>query len=238
MSAPLAPSSPLPAEFEAWLDWLATQRRASPLTLKAYRAGLHALLRLADGRPVVELEVQDIRRFVARLHGEGQQGRSIARHLSSWRGLYRWLIRHHGARANPVLGVRPPKSPSTLPRVLSPEQAGALLDPEAESLLELRDVAMFELCYSSGLRVAELAGLDVDGGLDLAEGMVTVAGKRQRTRSVPVGSKAVAALAAWLAVRDRLARAGERALFVTRSGGRLSTGGIASRLGQRARRQS
>ncbi len=236
MSAPLAPSSPLPAEFEAWLDWLATQRRASPLTLKAYRAGLHALLRLADGRPVVELEVQDIRRFVARLHGEGQQGRSIARHLSSWRGLYRWLIRHHGARANPVLGVRPPKSPSTLPRVLSPEQAGALLDPEAESLLELRDVAMFELCYSSGLRVAELAGLDVDGGLDLAEGMVTVAGKRQRTRSVPVGSKAVAALAAWLAVRDRLARAGERALFVTRSGGRLSTGGIASRLGQRARR--
>lgn len=236
MSAPLAPSSPLPAEFEAWLDWLATQRRASPLTLKAYRAGLHALLRLADGRPVVVLEVQDIRRFVARLHGEGQQGRSIARHLSSWRGLYRWLIRHHGARANPVLGVRPPKSPSTLPRVLSPEQAGALLDPEAESLLELRDVAMFELCYSSGLRVAELAGLDVDGGLDLAEGMVTVAGKRQRTRSVPVGSKAVAALAAWLAVRDRLARAGERALFVTRSGGRLSTGGIASRLGQRARR--
>lgn len=235
MSPPLDPSSPLPAEFEAWLDWLATQRRASPLTLKAYRAGLHALLRLADGRPVVELEVQDIRRFVARLHGEGQQGRSIARHLSSWRGLYRWLIRHHGARANPVLGVRPPKSPSTLPRVLSPEQANALLDPQAESLLEVRDVAIFELCYSSGLRVAELAGLDVDGGLDLAAGMVTVAGKRQRQRSVPVGSKAVAALAAWLAVRGRLARAGERALFVTRSGGRLSTGGIASRLGQRAR---
>lgn len=235
MSPPLDPSSPLPAEFEAWLDWLATQRRASPLTLKAYRAGLHALLRLADGRPVVELEVQDIRRFVARLHGEGQQGRSIARHLSSWRGLYRWLIRHHGARANPVLGVRPPKSPSTLPRVLSPEQANALLDPQAESLLEVRDVAIFELCYSSGLRVAELAGLDVDGGLDLAAGMVTVAGKRQRQRSVPVGSKAVAALAAWLAVRGRLARAGERALFVTRSGGRLSTGGIASRLGHRAR---
>ncbi|MBP7468561.1 MAG: site-specific integrase, partial [Thauera sp.] len=107
MLQPLDPTSPLPADFEAWLDWLATQRRASPLTLKAYRAGLHALLRLADGRPVVELEVQDIRRFVARLHGEGLQGRSIARHLSSWRGLYRWLIRQHGARANPVLGVRP-----------------------------------------------------------------------------------------------------------------------------------
>ena len=235
MLQPLDPTSPLPADFEAWLDWLATQRRASPLTLKAYRAGLHALLRLADGRPVVELEVQDVRRFVARLHGEGLQGRSIARHLSSWRGLYRWLIRQHGARANPVLGVRPPKSPSALPRVLSPEQANALLDPEAQDLLEVRDIAIFELFYSSGLRVSEVAGLDVNGGLDLAEGMVTVAGKRNRSRSVPVGSHAATALAAWLAVRGQIARPGEPALFVTRSGGRLSAGGIASRLGHRAR---
>ena len=75
MAPPLDPASPLPADFEAWLDWLATQRRASPLTLKAYRAGLHALLRLADGRPVVELVVLDFRGFVARLQGEGLQGR-------------------------------------------------------------------------------------------------------------------------------------------------------------------
>ena len=232
---PPDPASALPADFEAWLDWLATQRRASALTLKAYRAGLHALLRLADGRPVLELEVHDIRRFVARLHGEGLQGRSIARHLSSWRGLYRWLIRQRGARANPALGVRPPRSASTLPRVLSPEQANALLDPEAENLLEVRDIAMFELFYSSGLRVSELVSLDIEGGLDLSEGMVTVAGKRNRSRSVPVGGKAVAALAAWRAVRARIARPTEPALFVTRSGGRLSAGGIASRLGHRAR---
>lgn len=232
---PLDPASPLPAELEAWLDWLATQRRASPLTLKAYRAGLHALLRLAEGRPVIELDVRDIRRFVARLHGEGLQGRSIARHLSSWRGLYRWLIRHHGARANPALGVRPPKSPSALPRVLSPEQANALLDPEAENILETRDIAIFELFYSSGLRVSEVAGLDVEGGLDLAEGLVTVTGKRNRSRSVPFGRHAATALEAWLAVRSQLARSGEPALFVTRSGGRLSAAGIASRLGHRAR---
>ena len=226
---------PLPADFEAWLDWLATQRRASPLTLKAYRVGLQALLRMADGRPVAELESQDVRRFVARLHGEGLQGRSIARHLSTWRGLYRWLIRHRGLRANPVLGVRPPKTPSTLPRVLSPDQAAALLEPAAENLLETRDIAMFELFYSSGLRVSELAGLDIEGGLDLAEAMVTVRGKRNRNRSVPVGSRAVCALRAWLAVRGQLAPAGEPALFVTRSGGRLSISGIANRLGQRAR---
>ena len=226
--------APLPAAALGWLDWLATQRRAAAPTLKAYREGVAALLRLAEGRALPSLTQQDIRRFVARLHGEGLAGRSIARHLSAWRGLYRWLIRHHGARANPVLDVRPPKSPTLLPRALSPDQAQALLDPAADSLLELRDMAMFELCYSSGLRVAELAGLEVGGGLDLAEGLVTVTGKRNRTRAVPVGGKACAALRAWLAVRSQFARAAEPALFVSRTGTRLSTSGIASRLQRRA----
>jgi integrase/recombinase XerC len=226
---------PLPDRFEAWLGWLATQRRASPLTLKAYRAGLQALLRLAEQRAPETLQPADIRRFVARLHGEGLHGRSIARHLSAWRGFYRWLVREQGVNANPVLGVRPPKSPAMLPRVLSPEQANALLDTEPENLLEMRDIAMFELFYSSGLRVAELAGLDVEGGLDLAEGLVTVSGKRGRRRTVPVGSKALAALRRWLAQRAGIARTGEPALFVTRAGHRLSSSGIASRLGARAR---
>ncbi|MDG3065671.1 tyrosine-type recombinase/integrase [Thauera mechernichensis] len=228
-------AGPLPADGEAWLDWLASQRRAAELTLKAYREGLHALLRLAAERQPAELDMQDIRRFVARLHGEGLSGRSISRHLSAWRSFYRWLARHRDVRVNPALGVRPPRSPSPLPRVLSPEQAQALLDPEPLNLLETRDIAMFELFYSSGLRAAELAALDVDTGIDLAQGMVTVTGKRQRSRSVPVGGKALAALVRWSALRPQLARADEPALFVTRSGGRLSTGGIASRLEQRAR---
>ncbi len=136
---------PLPDEAEAWLGWLASQRRASPLTLAAYRRDLGNLLRLAEGRPLPTLAVHDIRRFVARLHGEGLSGRSIARNLSAWRGLYRWFARHHGLKANPVEGIRAPKSATTLPRALSPDQAQALLDPEAEGPLELRDVAMFEL---------------------------------------------------------------------------------------------
>ena len=237
-SAPKALASPsvapLPADGEAWLDWLASQRRAAELTLKAYRVGLHALLRLVEGRAPESLDMQDIRRFVARLHGEGLSGRSIARHLSAWRGFFRWLARHRGLRANPALGVRPPKSPATLPRVLSPDQAKALLDPAPESLLEIRDIAIFELFYSSGLRVSELAALDVARGVDLDEGLVTVTGKRKRSRSVPVGGPAIEALRRWLAVRGQLAPAAEGALFVTRSGGRLSTGGIASRLGHRA----
>jgi integrase/recombinase XerC len=234
-ATPSAGALPLPDEVEAWLGWLASQRRASPLTLAAYRRDLGNLLRLAEGRPLPDLAVHDIRRFVGRLHGEGLSGRSIARNLSAWRGLYRWLARHHGLKANPVEGIRAPRSATTLPRALSPDQAQALLDPEAESVLEVRDVAMFELFYSSGLRLAELAALDVDGGLDLAEAMVTVTGKRQRSRSVPVGGKALEALRQWLALRGQLAAAGEKAVFLSRTGQRLSPAGIRSRLAHRAR---
>ncbi len=118
--------------------------------------------------------------------------------------------------------------------MLSPEQANALLDPEAKNLLETRDIAIFELFYSSGLRVSEVAGLDVNGGLDLSEGMVTVAGKRNRSRSVPGAARRCRrSPPGWRCAA--VSRGREAALFVTRSGGRLSAGGIASRLGHRAR---
>ena len=119
----------LPAEVEAWLGWLASQRRAAPTTLQAYRRDLEALLRLADGRALATLVASDIRRCVGRLHGEGLGGRSIARHLSAWRGLYRWLARHHGLQANPVDGIRAPKSAVNLPRALS----GSVICPLATS---------------------------------------------------------------------------------------------------------
>jgi integrase/recombinase XerC len=230
----LAEESVLPPWGEAYLAWLATQRRAAALTLENYRRDLLRLCMLADGRAPQALAAADIRRFVARLHGQGLSGRSIARILSAWRGLYRWLIRHQGAAHNPAEGIRPPKSSAMLPKALSPEQAAALLDRQAESLLEMRDRAMFELFYSSGLRLAELAGLDVDSGsrngwVDAAEGMVTVHGKRGRTRTVPVGQPALAALSIWLEARAQLP-AEERALFITRSGCRMSASAIRSRL--------
>ncbi|ATE62835.1 tyrosine recombinase XerC [Thauera sinica] len=231
---PAAGAAALPAAGEDWLAWLASQRRAAGLTLAAYRKDLAALHRLADGRDPASLAPHDIRRFVGRLHAQGLSGRSIARCLSAWRSFYRWLIRHRGLPANPVEGIRAPKSPTRLPRVLSPDQAQALLDPAPESLLDIRDAAMFELFYSSGLRLAELAALDVGGGLDPAEGMVTVTGKRSRSRSVPVGEKAWAALRAWSAVRGQLPCAAEPALFVTRNGRRMSPGAIRSRLARRA----
>ncbi|MDO9599861.1 MAG: tyrosine recombinase XerC [Azoarcus sp.] len=226
----------VPVWLDGYLDWLATQRRAAALTLENYRRDLMRLQRLAEGRDPAVLTAAEIRRFVGRMHGEGLGGRSIARCLSAWRGLYRWLIRHHGLKHNPVDGIRAPKSPTILPRVLSPDQAGLLLDGVADSLLDVRDLAMFELFYSSGLRLAELTGLDVGGGLDLVEGMVTVIGKRGKTRAVPVGGKALEAVRAWLAVREQVpAAATNAALFVTRVGQRMSQGAVRSRLALRAR---
>ena len=214
----------------AYLDELAHQRRASPLTLESYGHDLAALLALAGAVPLDKLKHHDIRRFVAQLHGRGLSGRSLARVLSAWRGFFNWLARGYDVTQNPCLSVRAPKSKKALPAVLSPDQASALLETEAGDLLELRDKAMFELCYSSGLRLAELAGLDCDVAQDLAAGEVTVTGKRAKTRSVPVGSKARAALAAWLARRGEVADADCPALFVSRRGTRLSMRMIQLRL--------
>ncbi len=227
------PGAP-PIWVEDYLAYLATQRRAARLTVEGYRRDLLRLAELADGRSPLALSSHDIRRFVGRLHGEGLGGRSIARALSAWRGLYRWFARHRGLERNPVEGIRAPRSPSLLPRALSVEQTQALLDPAAESVLEIRDLAMFELFYSSGLRVAELVSLDLGRGVDMDESMVTITGKRGKTRMVPVGGKALEALQAWLAQRSALPAGNEPALFVTRTGRRMTSSAVRSRLARRA----
>lgn len=218
--------------FVAFLAYLSDQRRLAPLTLENYTRDLQRLQHLLAGRAPAEISPHDVRRFVARLHGEaGLGGRSIGRVLSTWRGFFRWLVRHHQLGANPVEQVRPPRSPRRLPRVLSREQSKVLLDAPGDDLLDTRDRAMFELFYSSGLRVSELAGLDVGGALDLVDGFVTVTGKRGKTRTVPVGRIAIESIAKWLLLRPAyLSAPDEPAIFVTRTGTRLSRSAIASRL--------
>jgi integrase/recombinase XerC len=218
------------AEIDDYLKYLATQRRASEHTLVNYRRDLARLQELAAKRALISLNAHDIRRFVARLHAGGLQACSIARTLSAWRGLYRWLVRQGKVENNPALTVRPPRAPKSLPKVLSPDQAATLLNATPDDPLELRDHAMFELFYSSGLRIAELAGLDMTGAFCVSDGEVTVFGKRAKTRRVPVGSKALAALAAWLPMRAQMAAADEQALFVSQRGTRLSMGMIRKRL--------
>lgn len=225
-----AGSGPLPFEAEAFLAHQASQRRAATLTLEAYRRDLARLAELAGGDDVRCVTHHEIRRFVARLHAQGLAARSIARVLSAWRAFFRWLVRHRGLSANPVEGIRAPRAPRRLPRVLSPEQAQALLDPTPGDPLETRDRAMFELFYSSGLRLAELSSIVLDGSLDLDEGMVTVTGKRGKRRSVPIGRHAIEALRNWLAQREHFAGASQHALFVTRSGTPMSPAAVRSRL--------
>ena len=220
-----------------YLAELAEQRRQSAHTVSNYRRDLARLLALAGQVRLRDLQVHQIRRFVAQLHAEGLSGRSLGRMLSAWRGFFTWLGRRNLVAANPCEGVRPPKSPKRLPKALSVDEAAALLAPESadDPLLTARDAAIFELLYSSGLRLAELAALEIDAleGI-LVDGEVRVLGKRSKARIVPVGARAREALAAWWAVREQLAAPDERALFVSRRGIRLSHRSIQARLGRHA----
>ncbi|MEJ2173526.1 MAG: tyrosine recombinase XerC [bacterium] len=233
------PPHPDHALVADWLEVLRVQRRLSTATLGNYRHAAAALLALAGDARLEAIDPLQVRRFVAVLHARGLSGRTLALTLSAWRSLYRWLSRQRGFRSNPVQGIRAPKSPRGLPKALSVEQAQHLLDVDAEGdAAQVRDAAMFELMYSSGLRLGELVALDAgDGRLDLAAGEVTVTGKGRKTRTVPVGARARDALRRWLAVRVGLARAGEAALFVGARGARIAPGAVRARLRAWARRQ-
>jgi integrase/recombinase XerC len=203
--------------LEEFLDQLAHQRRLSFGTARNYRRAVEQLFALNDGVSLKSLEAQHLRRTVSQLHARGMSGRTIATLISGWRGFYNWLVKHRGFSHNPCVGLRAPKSPKGLPKALSPDLMARLLETQTEGPAQSRDKAMFELFYSSGLRLAELVSLDAADG----EGMqrqaeVTVTGKGAKTRIVPVGRPALAAIAAWLPERARIARPGEAALLWAR----------------------
>ncbi len=143
--------------LEGFLDQLAHQRRLSPGTARNYARALEELFALTDGVPLEKLEPQHMRRAVSELHARGISGRTIAYRLSGWRGFFNWLIKHRGFSHNPCAGLRAPKSPKALPKALSPDLMARLLETPADGAAQSRDKAMFELFYSSGLRLAELA---------------------------------------------------------------------------------
>ena len=206
--------------LERYLSSLRTGRRLAANTLAAYARDGRLLLGLTGERALETLDGHDIRHFVALLHSKGQSPRSLARILSSWRGLFAWMQRQREIAANPCAGVKAPKAARTLPRTLSPDEAVQLVT-QGDSAFAQCDRALFELAYSCGLRVSELTGIDLDA-IDSATGEVRVTGKGSKTRIVPVGTHALAAIAAWLPVRAALARPGEKALFLGSSGRRLA----------------
>ncbi|MTW20851.1 tyrosine recombinase XerC [Allochromatium palmeri] len=229
------PTAQAPIEMtliERFLAHLAHERRLSDHTVTAYRRDLVQISRwLADqdAGALEQLDEAGIRRYTALRHRQGVSGKTLQRELSSLRGFYRWLLRENQAQVNPAVGLRAPKSPRTLPRTFDTDQLSALLNPVDEDPLMIRDTAMVELFYSSGLRLAELVGVDL-GDIDMREGELGVIGKGAKSRRVPVGQKAREAVERWLAVRPALANPDERALFVSLRGQRIHPRTVEKRL--------
>ena len=218
--------------LHGFLDHLRNERRYSPLTAENYSRDICRLFKLAGVTSLNELKNHQIRRFVAQLHGSGLGGKSLARMLSAWRTFYSYLIRDHQFKDNPCIGLRAPKSARNLPHALSPDEAVRMVElPTTDDILAVRDKAMFELFYSSGLRLAELVNLD-PGALDFADAAVRVIGKGTKTRIVPLGSYAISALQAWLALRGQLAKQDETALFVSRNGRRIGSRAVQLRMSE------
>ena len=208
--------------LQGFLAYLRNERRYSGLTAESYARDIRKLFDIAAAIPLGDLRAHHIRRFIAQLHGSGLGGKSLARMLSAWRGFYAYLIRDHQYKNNPCAGLHAPKAARALPQALSPDEAVRMVElPAGDDVLSIRDKAMFELFYSSGLRLAELIGLDCHA-LDFNDGSVRVTGKGNKTRIVPFGSHAAVALQAWLAVREQLAKPDETALFTGRNGRRLA----------------
>lgn len=227
--------------FPAYLNGLKTQRMLSPHTLAAYERDLKDLAAFIGSKELPAVSHFDVRKFASKLHAQGLNPRSIARKLSAWRGFFDWLAEQTTLASNPVDGVKAPKRAKTLPKALSADDAVRLVAHENaaqsdDATTQRCNRAMFELLYSSGLRVSELVGLDVkhiqqtpyvsQGWIDYDAHEVTVTGKGNKMRCVPIGQAAMNAIADWLAVRTPLAKStpidDSAALFLSARGSRMS----------------
>ncbi len=234
---------------ERYLEHVRVEKRLASRTVELYTLDLHKLL-LNVKQANIELTAvhnTHIRRWAAQMHSGGRSARGIALILSGWRGFYTWLGREGLVTSNPVQDVRSPKAAKPLPKALSVDEAVQLANYTTRNLtdnadhaqLEARDRCITELLYGCGLRIGELVGLDVQasaqarGWIDLDAAEAHVLGKGSKRRTVPVGSKAIEALAAWLALRGTWAKL-DAALFINSRGGRLTPQHIRVRLKQRS----
>jgi integrase/recombinase XerC len=224
--------------LDDYLQHLAFERGLSTLTCQSYNRDIQLLESLTEYTALDLVQNTQIRRYIATLHGRGLSGKTIARALSAWRGFYDYLIHHKGFTQNPVMGLRAPKTAKTLPQALSVDQAVKFVNIQGDSLLEQRDHAILELFYSSGLRLVELVNLDIEM-LDFSEGTVTVTGKGNKTRIVPMGSHASSAIQTWIQRRAliKITENNPNALFVTQQGRRITPRAVQYRMKEWAIKQ-
>lgn len=233
----------MPSSIADWLALfrrhLATERRFSPHTDSNYARDLAALARYCEKERITDLarlDSQHVRLFAARSHAAGLAPRSVQRRLSAVRSFCNFLVREGAIAANPALDIKAPRAGKRLPAALDPDRVNQLLNISATDPLALRDRALMELAYSSGLRLAEIVGLDI-GDLHLADRTVRVHGKGGKTRILPVGRPALVALSAWLAARSGLVKSDTQAVFIGRNGRRMGARAVQLRVAYWARRQ-
>jgi integrase/recombinase XerC len=235
-----APESKPEGASGRFIAYLRDVRQLSPHTISNYRRDLLSLQQYCDtnGKGTLEDLVEaDIRGWASQLHRRGLAGGSIQRSLSATRSFYNFLARENGRRRNPAASVQAPRKPRKLPKTLDADQMDKYLSFDTDSVTACRDWAMAELFYSSGLRLAELAAVEIDD-IDPHSKLLTVTGKGNKTRTVPVGSVALQAIAQWLKVRPAAAadKSDSGALFTSNRGGRISVRNIQARLKVQARK--
>jgi integrase/recombinase XerC len=219
--------------LDAFFQYLEFQKRVSPHTLSCYRRDLSQLSNFCRNTKTphwTDVQAPTIRNHIANRHRKGICSKSLQRELSAIRSFYNHLLKQGAVKNNPATHIKAPKQPRKLPKLLDVDQLAGLLETPADSILEIRDLAMFELFYSSGLRLSELAAINLEH-IDLSERSIRIqSGKGGKQRELPVGRKAVAAIKQWLNYRTVLNECNENALFTTQKGNRLGQRSIQLRL--------
>jgi len=217
--------------IKAYTEYISFEKRLSKNTIKNYLKDIFKLEELNNQGPLNKIEIDDIRKNISSLHSKGLNGKSLSRILSSWRGFYEFLINRFNFIKNPIIGIKAPKSTKKLPQILSVDQAIRLVDIKDESFLGARDHAVLELFYSSGLRLSELTNLN-ENDINLSDETITVIGKGNKTRILPIGDMAIKAIKRWLALRLKFldGSSNNSALFLSERSKRLTPRAIQYRL--------
>lgn len=227
------------ALLPGFITYLSAERRLSPHTHSNYQRDLQLFVDFCERNRIAEwrrVDSQHVRSFAAAEFRRGQSPRTIQRRLSALRSFFNFLLRERELGANPANAVQAPKAGKRLPATIDADQMARLLTFRTDEQLDVRDKAIMELFYSSGLRLSELVDLDLKD-LDMPDRTVRLTGKGSKTRIVPIGRYAIEALSAWQRERATLARAGEQAVFVSKHGRRLGQRAIQLRIAQWAKRQ-
>ena len=221
-----------------YIEYIKFEKRLSSNTIKNYLRDISLLKKQSPNKDFKSYKVEDIRRSVSIFHQQGINGKSLSRMLSSWRGFFNFLSNRYKFNQNPVIGIKAPKSKKTLPQTLPIDQVMKLINITDNSFLGIRDRAVMELFYSSGLRLSELVFIKLQE-INTVDNTATITGKGAKTRVVPIGDYAMKALNSWFIVREKIKNISpeNKFVFLSKKGLPLGTRSIQYRLKYWAKKQ-